>query len=261
MLYQLSYLADSPPRRPPADGEISTCGRVVKRCGPPYLPPVELTPELMISAYCQGAFPMADDGSDDPDAVAFYRPHIRGVMPLDERFRVRRSLAKRVRNGGFEIRSDTSFGDVVGACAQPRLRADGREKEGGGVWINPQIQAAFLTLHELGLAHSVEVFRDDQLIGGLYGLALGGAFFGESMFSREKDASQVALVHLVDRLRAGGFILLDTQFNNDHLAKFGVEEIADSVYRERLTDALEVEAAWSQIDCLPVPEAPATHSR
>ena len=204
---------------------------------------MSLTPHALISAYTQGAFPMRDD-SGGPDDVAFYQPRVRAILPLDDRFRIRRSLAKRVRNAGFDVRRDTAFEDVIRACARPRLDRHGQPTEGGGVWINRPIRRAFCHMHRLGFAHSVETWRGDRLVGGLYGLALGGAFFGESMFSRESDASQVALVHLVEHLRDRGFLLLDTQFNNHHINQFGVEEVPHRVYMQRLDIALAADVTW-----------------
>ena len=196
-------------------------------------PPV--TPELLLHAYAGGVFPMGEDG--EAEEVGFYRPDPRALVPLDGGFRVRRSLAKRVRNGGFEVRADTAFERVIDACAQD-------PRGGEGTWINRPIRDAFVALHRLGFAHSVEAWRGGELVGGLYGLTLGGAFFGESMFSREKDASQVCLVRLVERLRAGGFVLLDSQYTNPHMAQFGLEEIPAAAYERRLAAALRVEAQW-----------------
>ena len=198
--------------------------------------PRRLTPEMLLHAYASGVFPMAPDR--DSDEVGFYRPDPRAQVPLDDRFRVRRSLAKRVRNGGFEIRTDTAFEEVIDACSQPRI-------EDTGTWINAAIRDAFVDLHRDGFAHSVEAWRDGRLVGGLYGLALSGAFFGESMFSREKDASQVCLVALVERLRAGGFVLLDSQYSNPHMDQFGIEEISAAAYERRLERALTVPAQWN----------------
>lgn len=196
-------------------------------------PPI--TPELLLHAYAQGVFPMGE--GLDGEEVRFYRPDPRALVPLDGRFRVRRSLAKRARNAGFEVRSDAAFERVVDACAQA-------PRGGEGTWINRPIRDAFVGLHRLGFAHSVEAWRGPELVGGLYGLAMGGAFFGESMFSREKDASQVCLVRLVERLRAGGFVLLDSQYANPHMAQFGLEEIPAAAYERRLGAALRVRAAW-----------------
>ncbi len=195
-----------------------------------------LDPETLLHAYASGVFPMAPDR--ESGEVGFYRPDPRAQVPLDDRFRVRRSLAKRVRNGGFEVHADTAFVEVIDACALPRT-------EDTGTWINAAIRDAFVALHRAGFAHSVEAWRGGRLVGGLYGLALGGAFFGESMFSREKDASQVCLVRLVERLRDGGFVLLDSQYSNPHMDQFGIEEISAAAYERRLARALPVKARWN----------------
>ncbi|MFQ5765004.1 MAG: leucyl/phenylalanyl-tRNA--protein transferase [Rhodospirillales bacterium] len=158
------------------------------------------------------------------------------VLPLDG-VHVPRRLKKTVRGNAFEVRCDTAFAEVVELCA---VRHRGRLE----TWINPPIQGAVVGLHRMGFAHSVEAWREDELVGGLYGVALGGVFFGESMFSRGRDASKVALVHLVARLRMGGFRLLDVQFITDHLRQFGAVEIPTRVYLERLDDALKAEAAF-----------------
>ncbi|MEN9935529.1 MAG: hypothetical protein RLZZ387_2108 [Chloroflexota bacterium] len=194
---------------------------------------MRLTPELLLSAYCQGVFPMADDDG----VVRFYEPNPRAVIPLDT-FHVPRRLARTVRNGGLEIRVDTSFRQVVEACAEPGL---GRET----TWINGEIVDAYTELHRRGFAHSVETWREGELVGGLYGVAVGGLFAGESMFSRERDASKVALVHLVERLRRGGFALLDTQFVvGPHMLQFGTAEIPRAEYHRRLAEALRVSAKF-----------------
>jgi leucyl/phenylalanyl-tRNA--protein transferase len=194
---------------------------------------MHLTPTLLLSAYCQGLFPMADERG----GIGFYDPNPRAVIPLDA-FHVPRRLARTVRNGGFEIRVDTRFRQVVEACAAP---APGRES----TWINQEIVAAYSALHEQGFAHSVEAWRAGRLVGGLYGVALRGLFAGESMFSLERDASKVALVHLVERLRRGGFVLLDTQFVvGPHMLQFGTIEIPRAEYRRRLAAALQVEATF-----------------
>ena len=193
-----------------------------------------LTPELLIRAYAAGIFPMAER-CDDP-AVFWVDPKIRGVLPLDG-VHVPRRLQRTVKNGAFEVRSNTAFAEVVDCCAAPKR---GRRE----TWINRPIRDAVIGLHGMGFAHSVEAWRDGLLVGGLYGVALGGAFFGESMFSLERDASKVALVHLAARLRLGGFRLLDVQFTTDHLKQFGVTEIPGRVYLDRLEQALAVEAEF-----------------
>jgi leucyl/phenylalanyl-tRNA--protein transferase len=193
---------------------------------------MRLTPELLISAYCQGVFPMAgDDG-----VVRFYEPDPRAIIPLDA-FHVPRRLARTARNGDLEIRVDSAFRRVIEECAAPR--------PGGGTWINQEIIDAYTELHARGFAHSVEAWRGGELVGGLYGVAIRGLFAGESMFSRERDASKVALVHLVERLRRGGFTLLDTQFVvGPHMLQFGTVEIPRAEYHRRLVAALRVEARF-----------------
>lgn len=192
---------------------------------------MRLDPNLLLAAYCQGIFPM---GSPDGE-IRWYDPNPRAIIPLDDGFHVPSRLARTVRNGSFELRVDTSFRAVMEACAEP-----GRE----GSWITSELTEAYAALHEAGFAHSVEAWRDGALVGGLYGVAIGGLFAGESMFSRERDASKVALVHLVERLRRGGFVLLDTQFLTEHLARFGAFEITRAEYRRRLAAALRVDASF-----------------
>jgi len=199
-----------------------------------------LTPELLIRAYAAGIFPMAERRDDV--SVFWVDPRVRGVMPL-ERVHVPRRLMRTVRRDAFEVRCDTAFADVLRACAAPKRRR--RE-----TWINRPIEEAVLGLHEMGFAHSVEAWRAGALVGGLYGVALGGVFFGESMFSAARDASKVALVHLVARLRLGGFKLLDVQFITDHLRQFGAVEIPARVYLERLEAALAGQATF---DAAPEP--------
>jgi leucyl/phenylalanyl-tRNA--protein transferase len=195
---------------------------------------MKLTPNLLLAAYCQGIFPMADvDGS-----IGWYEPNPRAILPLDT-FRIPRRLARTVRQGRFEVRVDQAFQEVIAACADP---APGRES----TWISPDIIDAYAELHRLGFAHSVETWQDGQLVGGLYGVAIRGLFAGESMFSRARDASKVALVHLVERLQRGGFVLLDTQYIvNDHFRQFGVIEIPRHEYKRRLQAALEVPAHFA----------------
>ncbi len=194
---------------------------------------MELTPQLLILGYCQGLFPMAEkDGS-----IGWYDPHPRAILPLDT-FHVPRRLGRRVRSGYFEIRIDHDFRAVMEACAAP---APGREE----TWISTEMIDVYTELHRLGFAHSVETWRNGQLVGGLYGVSIRGLFAGESMFSWETDASKVALVHLVERLRQGGFQLLDSQYIvNDHMRQFGVLEISRTEYKRRLTRALEVQAVF-----------------
>ncbi|HLY07467.1 MAG TPA: leucyl/phenylalanyl-tRNA--protein transferase [Rhizomicrobium sp.] len=187
-----------------------------------------LTTDLLLKAYWLGVFPMAQrrDGRE----IYFVSPDERGIMPLDS-FHVSRRLARTVRGDRFSVRIDTAFEDVIRACAAP---APGRQES----WINEEIAALYTELHARGHAHSIECWRENRLVGGLYGVQLGAAFFGESMFSRERDASKVALVHLVARLKCGGFSLLDAQFQTSHLAQFGAFSIPRNDYLALLERAL-----------------------
>lgn len=185
----------------------------------------DLTHRELLWAYANGIFPMAR-AADDPE-IGWYDPDPRGVMPLDT-FRVPRSLVKTVRKGAYEIRLDTRFRDVIEGCAAR-----------DSTWINAEIVRLYVSLHEAGHAHSVEAWDRGGLAGGLYGVRLGAAFFGESMFASRPDASKVALVHLVARLIAGGFELLDTQMATDHMTRFGAVEIPRAEYRRRLARALK----------------------
>ena len=189
-------------------------------------------PDELLDCYRQGVFPMAED-RDDP-TVRLIDPAIRGVIPLD-RFHVSRRLARTVRAEPFEIRIDTAFQKVVSACAAP---GEGRQD----TWISHGVEWLYGELYARGHAHSVECWRDGLLAGGLYGVSIGGAVFGESMFSKETDASKIALVHLVARMIVGGYVLLDAQFLTEHLSQFGAEEVPRSDYRERLHAALNTEA-------------------
>ncbi len=191
---------------------------------------MRITADIVLKAYASGVFPMSE-GRDNPE-MFWVDPEMRGILPLDG-FHLPRRLRRTVRREIFDIRTDSAFSDVMNACAAP---ASGRWT----TWINHEIQTLFTELHERGFAHSVEAWMDDELVGGLYGIALGAAFFGESMFSRRTDASKVALVHLVGRLRLGGFQLLDTQFITDHLRQFGAVEISREAYHSRLAPALSV---------------------
>lgn len=190
----------------------------------------KLTPELLLGAYEHGLFPMAENRH--AEGVVWMNPKVRGIIPLDG-FNVPRKLKKVI--GEFEITADKCFADVI------RLAADSRSS----TWINDEIIDAYIGLHKIGHAHSVEAWKDGKLVGGLYGVSIGAAFFGESMFSLESGASKVALVHLVDRLKAGGYLLLDTQFVNEHLKQFGVIEIPREVYMEKLKVALQKEASFA----------------
>lgn len=192
----------------------------------------EITPEVLLKAYACGIFPMAESAEDT--GLYWIEPERRGIIPLDG-FHCPRRLARTIRRGVFEIRVDTDFEGVIEGCAAP---AAGRRK----TWINRRIRRLYGQLFRLGHCHTVEAWRDGRLVGGLYGVRLGRAFFGESMFARERDASKVALVHLVARLRRGGFTLLDTQFVTEHLARFGAVEIGRKEYQQRLEEALQGEA-------------------
>lgn len=197
-----------------------------------------LDPGLLVRAYSAGIFPMGDDRA--ANGVYWVEPKRRGVIPLDG-FHLSRSLAKLLRREGVEHRVDTDFAAVMRACAAP---APGRPES----WINDAILDAYAALHARGLAHSVECFADGALVGGLYGVSLGGAFFGESMFTRTRDASKMALAHLIARLRAGGYRLLDTQFLTPHLASLGAVEIPRVAYLGRLSAALPVAGDFGAID-------------
>lgn len=196
---------------------------------------LEITPDLVLRAYAAGVFPMAE--SRGSDRMYWLDPALRGVLPLDAGFHLPRRLRRTVLSGRFTVTADRDFAGVIRGCAEP---APGRTD----TWINDEIEALFIALHRRGFAHSVETWADGRLVGGLYGVALGGAFFGESMFSRATDASKVALVHLVARLRLCGFVLCDTQFLTAHLARFGTVEIPKADYKARLAAALAVPARW-----------------
>lgn len=187
-----------------------------------------LTPELLLGAYAAGVFPMAET-RDDPD-VFWVDPRRRGIIPLDG-FHLSRSLAKRMRRGDVRVSMDRAFESVLHGCA------DRNE-----TWINETIRALMIEMFRMGHAHSFEVWQSDRLIGGMYGIALGGAFFGESMFSRSTDGSKMALAFAVDHLRRAGFTLFDTQFLTEHLASLGAVEISRDAYRKRLAQALDVPA-------------------
>ncbi|WP_344707542.1 leucyl/phenylalanyl-tRNA--protein transferase [Sphingomonas swuensis] len=199
-----------------------------------------LDPSMMLHGYASGVFPMSD--SRDTDDLFWVEPRHRAILPLDG-FRLSRSLAKRLRSGRFRVSVDTAFADVVAGCAD-------REE----TWINGPIERAMLDLFDKGFGHSVEVWEDEALVGGLYGVALGRAFFGESMFSRATDASKVALAALVARLRTGHFTLLDCQFMTPHLASLGAVEIPRTRYLQLLGVALERSSAdpsaWESFDGL-----------
>ncbi len=189
----------------------------------------EITPEVLLKAYAVGIFPMAES-AEDP-GLRWIEPDLRGVLPI-ETFHVPKRLARTVKADRFEVRVDSDFDAVIAACAEP---AKGRRK----TWINARIRRLYGDLHLAGHCHSIETWADGELVGGLYGLKLGAAFFGESMFSRRTDASKVALVHLVARLKAGGYRLLDTQFITEHLTQFGAIEIPRALYQVQLEEALQ----------------------
>ena len=194
----------------------------------------QLTPEILLRAYAEGLFPMAERRGDP--TLYWVSPEKRGIIPLDA-FHVPRRLARTVRSDAFTVTADHAFLDVIRACAAP---AQGRQES----WINEEIVRLYTALHVGGHAHSIECWQDGTLVGGLYGVRLGAAFFGESMFSRARDASKVALVALVDGLKRGGFTLLDTQFITAHLSRFGAVEIPKARYIQLLEDALNREAIW-----------------
>ena len=171
-------------------------------------------------------------GDDDTGAIRWYAPNPRGILPLDD-FHISDNLQRRVERDEFEVTADREFETVIRACADRKR-----------TWITEPIIRVYTQLHEMGFAHSVECWQNGALAGGLYGVALGGAFFGESMFFRVSNASKVALVHLVRQMRAGGYTLLDTQYSNPHLEQFGVIEIPREEYEDRLADAITVDATW-----------------
>ena len=200
---------------------------------------IEVTPDLLMRAYRVGLFPMAETRRGQ--RLYWLDPELRGVLPLDG-FHLPKRLLRTVLSGVYEVTSNQSFAAVVAGCA---AAAPGRED----TWINADIERLFSDLHRRGFAHSVECRRDGVLVGGLYGVSLGGVFFGESMFSLARDASKVALVHLVARMRLGGYTLLDTQFVTRHLAQFGADEIPRDQYKMLLAGAVQVPARW-----LPAPD-------
>jgi leucyl/phenylalanyl-tRNA--protein transferase len=199
---------------------------------------IALTPDLLLRAYARGVFPMAES-AQDPE-IFWVAPDRRGIIPLDG-LHISRSLGKTLRTHSWRIEFDGDFGAVIAACAAAKPGRD-------GTWINATISGLFTELFARGYAHCVEIRDGDELIGGLYGLALGGAFFGESMFHRRTDASKVALVHLVERLKTGGFALLDTQFLTEHLASLGAIEIPRADYERLLAAALSMPADFDAID-------------
>lgn len=201
----------------------------------PYAPGYRIPVDLLLKAYASGVFPMAESAAD-PE-VFWVRPEVRGVIPLDT-FHVPKSLRKVLRQGRFEVRIDSDFAAVIDACAEERA-------ERQSTWINAPIREAYIELFNQNHCHSVEAWRDGRLVGGLYGVRLGRAFFGESMFSRETDASKVCLVHLVERMRERGFVLLDTQFTTEHLKRFGAVDVPRGRYERMLQEALKGEAVFN----------------
>ncbi|MFS8045052.1 leucyl/phenylalanyl-tRNA--protein transferase [Rhizobium sp. BR 314] len=188
-----------------------------------------ITPEILLRAYSIGLFPMAES-ADDPE-IFWVEPELRGIIPLDT-FHISKSLAKKIRQKPFDIRFNTDFDGVIAACAEQTI---GRPS----TWINDTIRSLYGILHQLGHAHSVEAWEGNELVGGLYGVSLGSAFFGESMFSRRTDASKICLVYLVERLRQRGFTLLDTQFTTEHLKTFGAIDMPKDDYAKILERAME----------------------
>ncbi len=200
----------------------------------PYAPGYEIPVDILLRAYSTGVFPMAESASD-PE-VFWVRPEMRGVVPLDG-FHLPRSLRKVIRQNRFEIRVDHDFAAVIDACAQ-------ESEDRQSTWINAPIREAYVRLFEKGYCHCVEAWRGGRLVGGLYGVKLGRAFFGESMFSRETDASKVCLAYLVERLRQRGFVLLDTQFTTEHLKRFGAIDVPRGRYEKMLQEALRGDATF-----------------
>jgi len=226
------------PDAPDAPDAPGAPGAPGDRSPPPAGPdPENPTPELLLWAYGRGIFPMADPTTGQ---MGWYSPDPRGIIPLTG-FRIPRNLARAVRQGRFSIRSDAAFEAVMRACARPRSRDD-------LPWIDERLISAYVGLHRLGCAHSVEAWLGEELVGGLYGVQIGAAFFGESMFVFPKlggsNASKICLVHLVDHLRRRGFTLLDTQFVNEHLQQFGCLEIPRADYLRRLADAIARPVSW-----------------
>lgn len=199
---------------------------------------VELTPELIVRAYQAGIFPMAETA--DSDDVFWVSPQERGIIPLDG-FHISRSLRKALRTHPWQVRTDTDFAAVIDGCATAGTDRD-------STWINPTIRRLYGQLFDRGICHTVEVWDGTRLVGGLYGLSIGAAFFGESMFHRETDASKIAMAYLVSRLRTGGYRLLDTQFVTDHLRSLGGIEISREAYELRLADALAHAGDFDAVD-------------
>ena len=206
----------------------------------------KVTPDLLLRAYAMGLFPMAE--TRDSAEVHWVDPRLRGILPLDG-FHISRSLARTIRQGTFAVTTDQDFAGVVTACAdRPET------------WINPEIFGLYSALHVMGHAHSLEVWEGSALVGGVYGVVLGAAFFGESMFSHRTDASKLALAYLVHRLRAGGFRLFDTQFLTPHLASLGAVEISRAAYQRQLRAALALDAQFDPLGYQPLPSSVAAGS-
>jgi leucyl/phenylalanyl-tRNA--protein transferase len=198
---------------------------------------VALTPEILLHAYASGVFPMAE-GRDDRN-LFWIDPEVRGILPL-EKFHISQRLARKIRSNTFDVRVSTAFQEVMEGCSEPRDDAD-------STWINDEIISLYCGLNKTGAAQSIECWQDGKLVGGLYGVALGAAFFGESMFSRATDASKVALVYLVARLKFGHYQLLDIQFVTDHLSQFGATGIPRKEYHRRLEEAVQRKADFLRL--------------
>ena len=204
----------------------------------------EASPELFLNAYLKGIFPMAES-AEDAD-FNFYAPKMRALLPILD-LHIPKKLLKTIKQQPYEVKINTAFADVIDACASTHNNnANTNNKDRQTTWINTPIRNTFIELHEMGFTHSVEAWHDDELVGGLYGLAIGQVFCGESMFSRKNDASKIALVHLCARLYGGGFKILDTQFVNDHLKQFGVYEMPQTEYEILIQDKMLRQADFLQ---------------
>jgi len=202
---------------------------------------IVIAPETIIQAYTLGVFPMAQ--SKDAEEIHFFQPEIRGVLPISPPH-IPKRLQRLLKKQPFDIYWNRNFAAIIDGCTAPRAHSD-------DTWINPEIRRLYICLHKLGFAHSVEAYHQGALVGGLYGVAIGGAFFGESMFSLVSNASKIALCHLMARLRYGNFRLLDAQFVNDHLIQFGIEAITKDIFQNQLQEAINCKASL----CLDVPES------
>ncbi|MER8462600.1 leucyl/phenylalanyl-tRNA--protein transferase [Mesorhizobium sp. M1396] len=200
----------------------------------PYAPGYRIPTDLLLKAYASGVFPMAESAGD-PE-VFWVRPETRGIIPLDD-FHTPKSLRKTIKKSPFDIRFDFDFEATIDGCAEKRV-------ERRSTWINAPIREAYVELHRIGHCHSVEAWREDRLVGGLYGVSLGRVFFGESMFARETDASKICLYYLVERLKVRRFALLDTQFTTEHLKRFGAVDVPRGKYEKMLADALKGDAIF-----------------